>query len=107
MPATPGGSSTSSEPLPDAASASNANETFGTDSKTYAGDLSWFCPKEPKAGSDLCGSGPEPDFWYASSSAFHRYLLISISMFTDGKKHGGDKAKNAAEDCIEHVADSI
>jgi hypothetical protein len=81
-------------PLSTAADADAVESSLGADHSEAFNQLSFFCPNTG-AGSDLCGSGPDPQ-WWAWYSAYHRYVLVAVILRLDG----ADTAKNSASSSL-------
>jgi len=87
-------------PLPDAASASAVKSAMLSDT-TLGNDLSFYCTRPPDPGSQLCATRvPDLRWWYIPET-FHRYFVISLTVYTDGKTPTDNTVqKNASSDCL-------
>ena len=96
-------------PLATADDADDAESDLLADKQDYIDALTYYCPADGKPGADQCKrTADDPAAWYASFQAFHRYLLVSITLYTDGHRTDNlDRINEMSNDILVHVKEAM
>ncbi|MQA25975.1 MAG: hypothetical protein GEU94_10980 [Micromonosporaceae bacterium] len=92
-------------PLATKDDADDVEEELLADEQEHINALTYYCPADGKPGADQCKrKADDPATWYASFHTFHRYLLVSITLFTDGHRTDKlDHVNQMSADIVTHV----
>lgn len=96
-------------PLATKDEADDAEEELLADKQEHINALTYYCPADGKPGADQCKrKADDPATWYASFDTFHRYLLVSISLFTDGRHTDKlERVNQMSADIVTHVKEAM
>ncbi|MGH3740734.1 MAG: hypothetical protein ACRDT8_09530 [Micromonosporaceae bacterium] len=96
-------------PFSDADEAEAVEGEIIEDKQEHINALTYYCPSTGQPGADQCKrKADNPATWYASFKTFHRYLLVSISLYTDGRRTKNlDDVNQMASDIKVHVTQAM
>ncbi len=96
-------------PLDSDDDAEAAHGDIGADKQKYIDVLIYYCPSDGKPGADLCERKSDNlPTWYASFTTFHRYLLVAISLYTDGHRTSDlDEIDEMTTETIGHLTEVL
>ncbi|MGH3646162.1 MAG: hypothetical protein ACRDTM_03150 [Micromonosporaceae bacterium] len=96
-------------PLESKDDAESAHSDILADKQKYIDVLVYYCPSTGKPGAKLCKrSSDNLPTWYASFTAFHRYLLVAISLYTDGHRSDDvDEIDDMTTETVGHITEVL